>query len=98
MAEILQDMEGVVCHMDEILMILVHARNHEEHRQRLQKVLLRLQESGLTLNAEKCQFFQTEVKFLGQIIDNNGIRPDPGKIAAIQNISEPNVLLMFVVF
>ena len=57
-AEILQDMEGVVCHMDDIL---VHARAHEEHRQRLQKVLLCLQESSLTLNAEKCQ--RTEVKF-----------------------------------
>ena len=34
MAEILQDMEGVVCHMDDIL---VHAKNHEEHRQCLQK-------------------------------------------------------------
>ena len=82
-AEILQDMEGVVCHMDDIL---VHARTHEEHRQRLQKVLLCLQESSLTLIAEKCQ--RTEVKFLVQIIDDNGIRPDPGKIAAIQNISE----------
>ena len=78
--------------------ILVHARNHEEHRQRLQKVLLRLQESGLTLNAEKCQFFQTEVKFLGQIIDDKGIRPDPGKIAAIQNVSEPKCVMMFTVF
>ena len=83
-AKILQDMEGVVYHMDDIL---VHARTHEEHRQHLQKVLLCLQESGLTLNAEKCQ--RTEVKFLGQIIDDNGICPDPGKIAAIQNVSEP---------
>ena len=72
MAEILQDMEGVVCHMDDIL---VHASNHEEYKQRLQKVLLCLQESGLTFNAKKCQFFR---KFLGQIIDDNGIRPDPG--------------------
>ena len=51
-AENPQDMKGVVCHMDDIL---VHARNNEEHRQHLQKVLLCLQESGLTLNAEKCQ-------------------------------------------
>ena len=77
-------MEGVVCHMDDIL---VHARTHEEHRQCLQKVLLCLHESTLNLNAEKCQ--RTEVKFLGQIIDDNGIRPDPGKIAAMQNVSEP---------
>ena len=86
MAEILQDMEGVVCRMYDIL---AHARNHEEHGQCLQKVLLCLQESGLTLNAEKCQFFRTKVKFLGQIIDDNGICPDPGKIVAIQNVSEP---------
>ena len=46
-----------------------------------------MQESSLTLNAEKCQ--RTEVKFLGQIIDNNSIHPDSGKIAAIQNVSEP---------
>ena len=51
------------------------------------KVLLCLQEFSLTLNAEKFQ--RTEVKFLGQIIDDNGIRPDPGKNAAIQNLSEP---------
>ena len=42
---------------------------------------------GLTLNAEKYQ--RTEVKFLEQIIDDNRIRPDPNKIAAIQNVSEP---------
>ena len=77
-------MEGVICHMDDIS---VHARTHEEHRQRLQKVLLCLQEFSFTLNAEKCQ--RTEVKFLGQIIDDNGICPDPSKIAAIQNVSEP---------
>ena len=86
MAEILQDMEGVVCHMDDIL---VHGKNHDEHGRRLKSVLHRLQESGLTLNAEKCEFLQTEVKFLGQIIDDKGIHPDPAKIAAIQNISEP---------
>ena len=70
MAEILQDMEGVVCHMDDIL---VHGKNNDEHGRRLKAVLHRLQESGLTLNAQKCEFLRTEVKFLGQIIDDKGI-------------------------
>ena len=29
------------------------------------------------------------MKFLGQIIDDKGIHPDPAKIAVIQNVSEP---------
>ena len=29
------------------------------------------------------------MKFLGQIIDDKGIHPDPAKIATIQNVSEP---------
>ena len=86
MVEILQDMEGVVCHMDDIL---VHDKNNDEHGRRLKAVLHRLQESGLTLNAQKCEFLRTEVKFLGHIIDDKGIHPDPAKIAAIQNVSEP---------
>ena len=85
MAEILPDMEGVVCHMDDIL---VHGKDHNEHGRLLEAVLHRLQESGLTLNAEKCEFIRTEVKFLGQIIDDKGIYPDPAKIAGIQNVSE----------
>ena len=86
MTEILQDMDGVVCHMDDIL---VHGKNHDEHGTRLKAVLNRLQKAGLTLNAEKCEFQCTEVKFLGQIINGKGICPDPAKIAAIQNVSEP---------
>ena len=31
----------------------------------------------------------TEVHFLGQIVDVSGVRPDPEKVAAIQNFSKP---------
>ena len=86
MTEILQDIEGVVCHINDIL---VHGKNHDEHRKQYITVLHHLQESGLTLNAEKCQFQRTEVKFLRQIIDNTRIYPDPAKIAAIQNELNP---------
>ena len=56
----------------------------------LTKVLQRLEEAGLTLNREKCQFLQSQVKFLGQVVDRNGICPDPEKVAAIQNVKSPN--------
>ena len=34
-------------------------------------------------------FSQTSVKFLGQIVDQNGIRPDPEKVNSITCMAEP---------
>ena len=44
---------------------------------------------GLTLNREKCEFSQSEVKFLGQMVDKNGVCPDKAKVRAIQEVSKP---------
>ena len=86
MSEILQDVEGAVCLMDDIL---IHGESKEEHDQRLQIVLRRLQEAGVTLNKNKCAFAQHRVKFLGQIVDHTGVRPDPDKVSAIVNFKTP---------
>ena len=86
MSEILDGLSGVVCMVDDIL---VHGRTQEEHDEHLNKVLHRLQEAGLTLNMEKCQFSQSRVTFLGQVIDSTGIRPDPNKLSAIQKVPTP---------
>ena len=68
MSDILSDLEGVVCMMDDVL---VHGGTREEHNQRLDNVLQRMSDVGMTLNRQKCHFSQSQVKFLGQII----IRP-----------------------
>ena len=69
--------------------VLVHGRTTEEHEERLDKVLQKLQEAGLTLNEQKCHFSQSQVKFLGQVVDNDGIRPDPDKVRAIREVQPP---------
>ncbi|GBN39118.1 Retrovirus-related Pol polyprotein from transposon 17.6 [Araneus ventricosus] len=43
----------------------------------------------MTLNAKKCIFSQTSIKFLGHIINGQGIHPDPDKIAAVENYQPP---------
>ena len=86
MADLLADLEGVVCMMDDVL---VHGQAQEEHDQRLDKVLQRMAEHGLTLNRDKCQFSQRRVKFLGQVIDKDGVHPDSGKVQAIQEFRRP---------
>ena len=51
--------------------------------------LEKIRQAGVTLNKEKCEFSRTQVKFLGQIIDGKGVRPDPDKIKAITDMEEP---------
>lgn len=51
-----------------------------------------LQEANLTVNLEKTNSVQPEVKFLGLIISAKDIRPDPGKIDAIQQFPAPTKL------
>jgi len=80
MKKVLVGLSGVVCQMDDIL---IYARNQREHDDRLEQVLKRLQESGITLNAEKCEFRKTELRFLGHIIGAEGIKADPEKIMAV---------------
>ena len=55
----------------------------------LKMVLRKLCESKIILNREKCEFAQPEVKFLGQIIDQNGVHPDPLKVKAITDMLPP---------
>ena len=48
-------------------------------------MLQRLQEAGLQLDIDKCEFECKSVKYLGFIIEvGKGFRMDPEKVAAIQ--------------
>ena len=86
MSAILNGLEGVVCQVDDIL---VYGKDKPGHDGRLGAVLQRLEEAGITLNREKCEFYKDRVKFLGHIIDASGIRPDPDKVKAILSMPEP---------
>ena len=86
MSTILSGLDGVLCLMDDIL---VFAKDEVEHDRRLKEVLQRIQTAGVTLNPEKCEFRKRQLKFLGHIIDENGISPDPDKISAIVEMKPP---------
>ena len=49
------------------------------------------QDLGLSIQAErrKCDFFMNKIKYLGQIIDKNGRRPDPVRASAIKDMPAP---------
>ena len=86
MSTIQSGLPGVVCQTDDIL---VHGRSEEEHDQHLKPVMERLEKAGITLNLEKCQFSPKRVKFLGQVINQSGVRPDPDKVSAVAKMKPP---------
>ena len=59
------------------------------HDKNLLVALNQIQEAGLTLNKEKCVFSKKSIKFLGKLVDEQGIKPDPDKITAINNMLQP---------
>jgi len=68
---------------------VVTGKTDQEHVANLKKVLEKLQTAGFRLKFEKCQFFQSEVRYLGHIIDKNGLRPQPDKLKAIVDMPLP---------
>lgn len=86
LTQILSRLEGTVCHADDIL---VFGSTRGQHDQRLNRVLERLQQEGLTLNNDKCQFAVERVMFLGHIVTAQGIEADPEKIKAIKEMPTP---------
>ena len=87
MSDILRDLPGVLCHIDDIL---VFGSTRDEHDSRLHAVLERIKAAGITLNPDKCQFSQPQITFLGHVIDRNGISPDPRKTTAILAMKPPS--------
>lgn len=79
--------EGVEVYMDDIL---VHGRGEKEHEERLQNVLQILESAGLKLNDRKCHLRQKQLNYLGHLIDEDGIRPDPSKVSAITELQPPD--------
>ena len=69
--------------------IIIYSPTVKEHLKHLSAVFDRLRQAGLRLKPSKCQFLCSQIAYLGHIISADGIRPDPEKIAKIQNWASP---------
>lgn len=80
-------------HLNEVLVFLddliVFSETLEEHEIRLMKVLNRLRDYGLRLSPDKCHFFKSSVKYLGHIVDAEGVHTDPSKLSALKGWPRP---------
>ena len=69
--------------------VLTFSKTPEEHLEHLEKVFRVLRKAGLRLKPKKCTLFRTEVRYLGHVINKEGIQPDPKKLAAVREWEPP---------
>jgi len=83
MNEVLRPVIGnlVVVYFDDIL---VYSRDEEEHASYLHEVFSILAQENLHGNLKKCDFFKSQVIFLGYVVSAQGIHVDKDKVKAIR--------------
>ena len=86
MQNILGDLPFIRVYIDDIT---IASKNEFEHLEHIKILLNRLNEHNLKINPDKCNWFATEIKLLGHIVDQNGIRMDMAKIEAIVDRKAP---------
>jgi len=90
--EKLSDLEGVEVIRDDIIVMGFGetqeqaVRNHDEN---LVKLLERARKVNLRLNSRKMELKKSEVKFMGHIISKDGLKPDPDKVRAVEEMPQP---------
>jgi hypothetical protein len=88
MISVLSGLTGTHCfvYLDDIV---IYARSLVDHNTKLREVLDRLWSYKLKLQPDKCEFLRKEVNYLGHQITEAGVRPDPQKVAAIEQFPAP---------
>ena len=69
--------------------IVIYASSLREHDIKISKLMDRLRKANLKLQPDKCEFLRREVAYLGHLIGEDGVKPNPEKISAIQNFPTP---------
>ena len=69
--------------------MIVYSKTEEEHLVRLCTVLERFMEHGLKLKPSKCNFFNTEISYLGHKVPAAGMEPGTEGLKGIAKITAP---------
>lgn len=80
------DIEGVYMIADDMI---IAGKDEIEHDQILKKVMDRANDKNVKFNPDKLQFKVKEVKYMGGIIGSDGLKADPEKIRAINDMPVP---------
>ena len=66
--------------------IIIAAKNEEEHDKISVKVLEKVTSQGIKFKKEEIHNEVQEMKYMGNLISADGMKPDPGKISMLLSI------------
>ncbi|GBG69451.1 hypothetical protein CBR_g4146 [Chara braunii] len=79
----------VIVYMDDIL---VYSSSYKGHVQHIEWALHALRDAGFKVALEKFQFFLTTISFLGHVMTDKGLQPEPQKVAAVRDALVPTTI------
>lgn len=77
---------SVFVYLDDVIIV---TKDYENHIKILKEVFERLDKAGLVISVDKCQLVRSELKYLGYVVNSQGLAVDPDKVSAILNIQSP---------
>ncbi|KAF0712314.1 hypothetical protein As57867_004858, partial [Aphanomyces stellatus] len=69
--------------------LLGYDKTEEGLLKALERVLKVCQKRGLKLNPKKCRFYEMEARWCGRIVSGSGVKHDPERIVALQDLKPP---------
>lgn len=69
--------------------IVVYSYDLSSHIHNLKSVFQRIRNFNLKVQPAKCEFLRKEVIYLGHIISQNGVQPNPDKVKAVTDFPTP---------
>ena len=82
---IVEGLKGITQIQDDVVVF----GKGRQHDRRLEKLLKRLEEWGITLRREKCQWGRQSVLWFGKIYSRQGVSIDPAKTEVIRSLPTP---------
>ena len=86
---LLRGLNNIIHFVDDVIAI---DRDAEDHLVTLAKVFEKFREGNLKCRPEQVNLFQTKRKFLGVVVTQGQISPDPDKIKSVKNIKPPQTI------
>ena len=80
MNKVLKGLKFTITYLDDIIIFSQDELQHLEHL-----------EAGLKMKRSKCDFFKSEIHYLGHLISPEGISPLPNKLDSIRHMPVPNI-------
>ena len=82
MNKVLKGLKFTMTYLDDII---IFSQDESQHLEHLEIVFSHLREAGLKMKHSKCDFFKSEIHYLGHPISPEGISPLPNKLDSIKH-------------